>query len=308
MNQPRQILVGFDGSDQARDALALASVFVRVLDAKITAAAVHKSEVPIYVDWEEFESARKREIEDSLSTACSDVGVNPDVDLIRVESTSDARGLYAAANDIGADLVVIGSSHRGAIGRAVAGSVAASLLHGAPCPVSVAPRGYADRANADFRLVLAGFDNSPESQVALSEASAIAWAAGAQLRVVAVVESPAPSLASVHGKVSWDEMAGRLHREMQGLVAAAIESLPEPRAAEPRVVSGEAVQELLDQCADGVDLLILGSRGYGALRRVMLGSVSGRIVHDSPCPVLVVPATTRLSTDRSGERAKTVPA
>jgi nucleotide-binding universal stress UspA family protein len=53
-------------------------------------------------------------------------------------------------------------------------------------------------------------------------------------------------------------------------------------------LDGDPASELTRECAEGVDLLVVGSRGYGPLARVLLGSVSRKVVQDAPCPVLVV--------------------
>jgi nucleotide-binding universal stress UspA family protein len=66
-----------------------------------------------------------------------------------VSDSSPARGLQAIAEEAGASLIVVGSSHRSGIGRVFAGGVAESLLDGAPVPIAVAPHGY---ASADNRL------------------------------------------------------------------------------------------------------------------------------------------------------------
>jgi len=47
--------------------------------------------------------------------------------------------------------------------------------------------------------------------------------------------------------------------------------------------------EALPEAAEGLDLLLMGSRGYGPLKGALLGSVSAKLIAASPCPVLVVP-------------------
>lgn len=67
------------------------------------------------------------------------------------------------------------------------GSVATKMLHGSPCAVAIAPRGYASEAR-DPRVVAVALDLSPESDAAVREAAEIALAANATLRVIAVVD------------------------------------------------------------------------------------------------------------------------
>ena len=99
-----------------------------------------------------------------------------------------AEALRELVEEEGADAIVLGSTHRGPVGRIYPGSVAERLLHGAPCAVAVAPRGFAARAGGEPRVLAVGFDGSPESQAALELAGELAEAAEATLRVVAVHE------------------------------------------------------------------------------------------------------------------------
>ena len=80
----------------------------------------------------------------------------------------------------GADAIVLGSTHRGPLGRVLVGSVAERLLTGAPCGIVVAPRGYGEGDPAGLpRVIAVGFDGSPESRRALAQASELAQACGA---------------------------------------------------------------------------------------------------------------------------------
>ena len=106
-----------------------------------------------------------------------------------VADGSPGRALHRAATDHDADLIVVGSAHRGRVGRVLAGDVAAGTLHGAPCPVLVAPRGHGEHGG-ELRTIGVGFDGSPESQAALEFAHQIAAAVGARLRVIDVVVPP----------------------------------------------------------------------------------------------------------------------
>ena len=65
--------------------------------------------------------------------------------------------------------------------------------------------------------------------------------------------------------------------------------LPNEVRALPVVCHGNPVPELLSQCEQGIDLLVMGSRGYGPLRSVLLGSTSSMMIRAARCPVIVVP-------------------
>ena len=63
---------------------------------------------------------------------------------------------------------------------------------------------------------------------------------------------------------------------------------PQPASVTVRAVSGFADRELIDASKDS-DLLVVGSRGGGGFARLMMGSISSKVVHHAECPVVVVP-------------------
>jgi nucleotide-binding universal stress UspA family protein len=178
----------------------------------------------------------------------------------------------------------VGSAHHGPIGRVLAGDVGVATLQGAPCPVLVAPRGAAEHGS-ELRTIGVGFDGSPEARAALDLAHDIARAAGARLRVIDVVE-PVKAWAAYPGYgYDWTEDA-RARRELaEERLAEVLAELGEIATGE--VAFGDPADELARE-GEHLDLLVTGSRGYGPIRRLVLGSTSTRLVHKAPCPVLVL--------------------
>ena len=202
-----------------------------------------------------------------------------------IADTSPSRALHILAEIERASLVVIGSSHRGAVGRVFAGTTAERLLHGAPCLVAVAPRGTA--RGEEISRIAVGWDGSAEATAALDAAVAIARAVGAELRVVEVLDIQwAGTPAIIPGRVRPSRRTSRLRAP----ASASTRSFPACRRmrAEAAVMMGDPVGDLVGESEDA-DLLVLGSRGYGPRRAVLLGGVSGRMVRKSACPVIVVP-------------------
>ena len=205
---------------------------------------------------------------------------------------SAAQGLQLLADELNPDVVVVGSSHRGTIGQVKAGNVALRLLNGLHRPVAVAPAGYADHGPELSRIGV-GFDGSPESRAALQLSGELAQAAEAKVWVLGVAEQyveagPRP------WAFAWTPSAGRLDVDarLRGSFESAAGSLPTGVALTAELLSGEPVA-VLGHEAQTLDLLVLGSRAYGPVRRVLLGSVSAPLVRQAPCPVLVVPRPTR---------------
>jgi nucleotide-binding universal stress UspA family protein len=208
-----------------------------------------------------------------------------DLKVVQVEKGSPADALRALAERGEADLIVLGSTHRAHIGSVAPGSVAENLLHGARCRLIIAPKGYgaADHSQDRLRVVAVGFDGMAESQAALDEAAKLAKKFGGSIRVVGVIPPAPPAAAAAAARVegSGPDFETRLHD--------AIAELPPELRALPVIERGDPVGRLIEDAGVGVDLLVLGSRGFGPVMRLLVGSVSSRVIRQAPCPVMVVP-------------------
>jgi nucleotide-binding universal stress UspA family protein len=275
-----RLLVGYDGSDGGRDALELA----RVIGEAEGASAMVVSVIPygpLPVRFAELQDDAAAAAEPLLNEARERLAA------LEVETRSFGGGSPAwvmteLAERHEVDLIVLGSPHRGPIGRTLAGSVAEGVLHGAPCTVAVAPRGYAEAGHGPFDLIGVAYDGTPEAKAALARAGALARETGATVRVLTVVAPPV-ALPGVAGYVPVEPP------EPDRVLEEGIEALGAGVVAEGRKLDGPPASTLAAACEDGVDLLVAGSRGYGPMLRVLLGSVSSRLIAEAPCPVMVVP-------------------
>ena len=186
----------------------------------------------------------------------------------------------------------------GTIGRVLAGDVTRGTLHGAECPVIVAPPGFADR-DLPLQTIGVGFDGSPESRAAVELARDIAAAAGARLKVIRVLEPPPPGGPALGYDADWAQRArsdakrsGRTRRRARRA----------GRSATGGVVTGDPATELA-YAGNDLDLLVTGSRNYGPVRRLMLGSTSTKLVHGAPCPVLVLTRGAEADTEHADAAA-----
>ena len=211
-----------------------------------------------------------------------------ELEVVHVEKGSPADALQALAERGDADLIVLGSTHRAHIGSVSPGSVAERLLKGARCRLVIAPKSYAaqDHSEDRLRVVAVGFDATAESQAALDEAAVLTGKFGATMRVIAVAPPEPPlaaagAAAAAQAAASGEDFQSRIHR--------AVAELPSELRALPMLERGDPDRKLLDDATMGVDLLILGSRGFGPVMRLLIGSVSSKVIRQAPCPVLVVP-------------------
>jgi nucleotide-binding universal stress UspA family protein len=275
-----RLLVGFDGSDQGRDALELA----RVLGSqeKTTALVVTVMPYdPLPITSAELERDAAAEAEPLFEQAREDLsGFEVETRAFGGGSPSGIVTDLAEREDV--DAIVIGSSHRGPIGRALLGGVGRGLLGGAPVPVAVAPRGYAAQGHGPLGTVAVAFDGTPEARRALIRARELAEAHRSKVLVLTVVAPPV----ALPGVVGYTPVNPP---DPQGVLEAAVGEIEAKVAVEGRELSGPPAETLAEACESGVDLLVAGSRGYGPLTRVLLGSVTAKLIDMSPCPVLVVP-------------------
>ena len=225
-------------------------------------------------------------------------GVSGDVRRIVAPAGSVAAGLHLQAESERAELIVVGSSHRGRVGRAALGTHATRVLHGAPCAVAVAPRGLAERG-LQLRRIGVALDGSGEAADALELARRIGRATGAQVHLITVL----PPQVAPWGRYRYvPDAAG--YSERARAEAERVQAVRHPEET-AEIRAGAVVDELLEAARE-LDLLVVGSRSYGPLRRVLLGGVSDAVVRAADCPVVVVPRSTRAT--QSVPSPSTVPA
>ena len=278
-------ITGYDGSDAARAALRFTQRLAQTAHAEIIAANVYPQSPLVFGKGAsdgplaELDEQARAHAESTLESA--DV---PDVTHVAVGAPSPAEGLHRLAEDQHAALLAVGATHRGAVGRVVLGSVADHLLHGAPCPVAVVPPSYGD---GPVQTVAVAYDKRPESVAALGAATELARRVGARLVILSVHElvvTPYVGAGVMYANAELDkDLERRLRADVEGVAEGIIGV-----EAEGRVVTGPAGSTLVEAAGD-VDLLVMGSRGYGPARGVLLGSVSRHVVDHAPCPVIVVP-------------------
>lgn len=274
----KNVLVGVDGRPNGRDAVALATRLSDV-DGKLTLAHVHRGEA-------------KEELEDShklLEGEREAAGVP--AELISVCSSSPGRGLHQQAEELGADLLVVGSCSHGALGRAMLGDDTRAALNGAPCPVAIASRGLVDRP-APIAKVGVGYNGSPESEAALAVAREVALPTRASVHALEVVSIPSVAYAGL--------IPPAIGESIDVLLGEAKGRMHELTDVEGEAIYGLAGEELA-AFGDRVDLLVVGSRGYGPVKRLVLGSTSDYLERHARCSVLVL---TRVAAqaDAAGEQ------
>jgi nucleotide-binding universal stress UspA family protein len=281
-----RIVVGVDRRQGGRDALALAATLQRAAGGEIVAVHVYTYDrtVPL-ADAEAVEAELHEDLLTNLEGVLRAAAVS--ARPLVAHDSSPSRALHAAAEHEEADVIVVGSCHRAGADRVLAGDDATATLHGSPCAVAVAPRGYAERPH-ELRLIGVGYDGSHESQRALDLACRLANRADGYVRATTAVWPSSPVWPTCYP--GWPAaQVSRQHRG-QEMLERAIADVRD--RVTPEVTVGKASRMLASSSRD-LDLLIVGSRAYGPLRRVVLGSTSTHLFRDAACPVLAVPRGVR---------------
>jgi nucleotide-binding universal stress UspA family protein len=126
-------------------------------------------------------------------------------------------------------------------------------------------------------------------------AAQLARSADAELSIYAGTQSPTTGFTG--GNAGWGYGAYNVPGLLEGVAHANLDHITSEDTTGlevSKIVLGGYAPERLEEVAADLDLLVLGSRAYGPVRRVLLGSVSGEVLKSAPCPVLVVPRGVRV--------------
>jgi nucleotide-binding universal stress UspA family protein len=282
------VVVAVDGSSRDVDALRLGGRIAELLAAPIVAAHAHPDERVADLLGDGAHERVLRAVAEQMREDAARHLQGADVTMTLLADRSPARAMHRLAATDRAHMIVVGASERGRVGLIRPGSTSERIIQGSPCPVAVAPAGFGSGERVALESIGCAFDAQPPARAALAEAVRLAKAAGVRLQVMAVFEpitfghlpvAPPLDLRTVNASIR-----SSLERQLDDAVAGVrgVET-------EPVLLDGDAGERLSEQ-TESLDLLVVGSRGYGPLRSVLLGGVSGQVIRRARCPVVVCPA------------------
>jgi nucleotide-binding universal stress UspA family protein len=283
------LVIGYDGAPGGADALALGLGWSRQLSVRAVIVTVYPGPAPIgpgRVDVE-WVADRRREAERLLDEALTVSSPATSVEFRAVGSGSASHGLHDVAEELGASLIVLGSQTER---RLLATSTGERVIAGAPCPVAMPPRGWRDRASHDLGRIVVAFVPTPDGREALRVAAMLALRVGARLHVVTVVAGPAEVMSYRVGE-DVDRMYASAAKETfeQSIEQARSELASDITASGEVVVGDDPGETLAGMANSSFDVLFMGSRGYGPVRRVLLGGVASRLLRRVDIPAVIVP-------------------
>ncbi|MFC8801657.1 universal stress protein [Promicromonospora sp. NPDC057138] len=319
MTRPEVVLVGVDGSAASLHALDWATAYAHRVGWSLhivcsyslpsfTAASLDGGYAAL--DDTTIQEGAKSVLAEAEARV-ADAGVRATTEV----ATGDAAGvLVELSADYG--LAVVGTRGRGGFTERLLGTVSSALPAHARCPVVVVPlRAEANRGVAwsvpdggtgvpasdteaaaaatgaaeirEVRRIVVGVDGSPQAERALQHAIAQANAWGAELTAVTGVPvGNAGMLAWLPSNIDREQVLADIGAGMD-VVADRYEA-ENPGLRIRRIVLDGTGAELLTEFSTASDLVVVGSRGRGGFRGLLLGSTSQAVLHHSACPVLVV--------------------
>ena len=178
-----------------------------------------------------------------------------------------------------AEMIVVGSNGRGAVGRVLLGSVSSGVVHDAKCPVAVIRDEASWMPHSNKAPVLVGIDCSPASEAALAIAFDEASRRGVELRALHTWSDVAVFMGPL---VDWQSEA---ERNLAEYLAGWQERYPDV-TVHRLVAFDHPGRQLIDE-SESAQLIVVGSHGRGRLTGMVLGSVSNAVVHSVHTPVIV---------------------
>lgn len=282
---PTKILLATDGS---RDAELAATTAVGLANG--TGSELHLVHVgpvvPARFESTDVEPARlQREARDILDEQLGKVeGLGGTVAQSHLRMGGAAEEVLSLADEVGAGLIVSGSRGRGRMKRLVMGSISDTVVRHAHCPVLVV-RGKPTTFPAS---ILVATDGSEEAAAATNYALDLAAKTGSRLSMIHVGVLEPVYHPERHG---YPVLYERVQEEAQRLLDEQVENVKASGGTVERadLRIGRADEEIVVAAEEmNADLIVIGSRGLGGVRRALMGSVSDSVVRHAHCPVLVV--------------------
>lgn len=269
-------VVGFTGTERARDAMALASSLARTQGAQIDLVTVLNppQDGSVAVGTNAARAALQQAKEELPEGLACEVHVRM--------AESFAEGLLEAAQDFNAGLIVIGTTNVGLLRRFTVGTVASSLLHASPVPVALAPRGYRHKEQMSRLTCAVGVRQGADAVVEVAVEAAARR--GLPLRLISLV-----ALDINEGSDSG-EAINAAHRHAETVLARAVQQLPEGHDASVAVAHGRSIEQAMDDIDwDPAELVIVGSSRLARRSQLFLGSTANKMLRGLPVPMVVVP-------------------
>ncbi len=264
-----KLLVATDGSEYSEGAIQDAIHLAKTCSSKLIALSVVVTNLEFEVTMPQIvekDEKKTREHLESIKARASKEGVNCDIEVFHGDDPY--RDIVRQASENKVDLIIVGKHGRTGLLRLMMGSVAAKVIGHAPCNVLV----VSPTARVEFREILVAIDGSDYGNAALREAVSIAKRCGSSLTVLCV--------ASTEAEKGTAEGIVKQAKELSSTEGIAVKSM---------TMIGKPYDAIVETAKQNrADLIIVGSHGRTGLERLLMGSVTERVIGHTEKAVLVV--------------------
>jgi len=289
-----RVLLATDGSTDAQAAAAALAEFPLPTDTTVrvmTVAGVTPGslDIPTVRD---FQASLRQEARAVADRTCARLAGRVRTVEAHVVEGDPREALVRAAEDWPADLVVVGARGLSVMAGLLLGSVSLAVARHAPCPVLVVK----SRARR-LRHILVAIDGSEPAQAAVKFVARLPLDPTLLVQVLGVVERPrfpsaAPVAVTGHLRAAVEQLLAERMTSLGLALEQAVDAFgPRAPSVERRIAVGDPTDQIV-RAADtaDTDLVVVGARGLGALKRLLLGSVSEAVLRSAERSVLIVRA------------------
>ena len=213
-----------------------------------------------------------------------------EVELVKQRGIKPAPAILDYARREHIDLMIIGTHGAHGVRRLWLGSVAEEIIHQAPCNVLVVhERDTAEAAPRTIKRVLTPIDFSPPSRMLIEHAQALAALYNAEVDLLHVIETPS-FLKPITGLATLGDLAPDVGAKAEAyLTQLCNEAADASVSIRTHLDEGQPAARIVHHAqTHATDLIVMATRGLSGLKRLLLGSVTERVVRAAPCPVLCV--------------------
>ena len=291
---PAKLLLATDGSEDAALATRAAADLSSTTGSELYVVHAWQFMAPysaypseMLKDFRRLNEQEAQELVTRQVARIEDMGGNVTGALLRQGPPIDE--ILSLTRELHPGLVVIGSRGLGSVGSLLVGSVSEGVVHHAPCPVLIVRGGQ--KAWPPQRIVI-GDDSSDPATKAGELGAVLAKLFGTGTILVRAYEPPPEPIGGwgAQDRIKLDEARLQKERALE-MRARALEAIGESRP-ESRLIETDPTLALLlvaEEKEEEKTIIAVGSRGLGAAKRLMLGSVSTKVLRAARGPVLICP-------------------
>jgi nucleotide-binding universal stress UspA family protein len=234
----------------------------------------------------------------AMDKAKAIVGDTVQAQFISRSYTSPEEGLLATANDLGADMIVLGSSRSATAGKFLEGNVTRHLLHASKLPVALAPRGFAAGPDAVLARVTCAYGATRKSKATVDYCLGFSRKYQVPLRLATFVVRDKQMYPTGAGYQIENVVANQWRGQAVAAQKALLAELTATTPVKTAIGDGETWKDALQSLGwKPGEVLVIGSGRIGPLAHVFLGSNGSRIIRNAPAPIIVVPRTVEFTDD-----------